>query len=286
MLELGLASESSVLAAALALGAGEVAGWSDDERRLVQALAPARVAALPSRGVAMLVEQIRAGQDPLGDALQALRAPAERRAQGATYTPAAIVDAMASWAEDNGPAARVVDPGCGTARFLCVAGNRFPESVLCGVELDPRVALIARGNLAAAGHASRAHIDVQDYRAFRVPEIDGATLFLGNPPYTRHHQIPSVHKHWLSDSAGKLGLKASQRAGLHVHFILATALQARAGDFGAFITAAEWLDVNYGQLVRELFLGVIGGSGIAILDPEVAAFPGRSWPVWGRSCWP
>ncbi|MCC7542806.1 MAG: hypothetical protein IT379_41710 [Deltaproteobacteria bacterium] len=27
---------------------------------------------------------------------------------------------------------------------------------------------------------------------------------------------------------------------------------ARPGDHGAYVTAAEWLDVNYGRLVREL----------------------------------
>ena len=53
-------------------------------------------------------------------------------------------------------------------------------------------------------------------------------------------------------------MSASQLAGLHVYFFLATALRARAGDFGVLITAAEWLDVNYGSLVRELFLGKLG----------------------------
>jgi hypothetical protein len=73
--------------------------------------------------------------------------------------------------------------------------------------------------------------------------------------------------------AAELGLRASQLAGLHVHFFLATAHLARPGDYGTFVTAAEWLDVNYGSLVRRLLLGPLGGKSIHLLEPTVRAFP-------------
>ena len=47
----------------------------------------------------------------------------------------------------------------------------------------------------------------------------------------------------------------------------------QAGDYGALITAAEWLDVNYGALVRELFLGKLGGEGIVVIEPTATPFP-------------
>jgi hypothetical protein len=68
-------------------------------------------------------------------------------------------------------------------------------------------------------------------------------------------------------------LKASQLAGLHVYFFLATALQGRKGDFGSFITAAEWLEVNYGSVVRDLFLKPLGGTGITVIEPTATPFP-------------
>jgi hypothetical protein len=70
-----------------------------------------------------------------------------------------------------------------------------------------------------------------------------------------------------------LGCRASQLAGLHVYFFLATALLGQPGDFGVFITAAEWLDVNYGRLVRELFLKHLGGTSITIVEPTASPFP-------------
>jgi hypothetical protein len=57
-----------------------------------------------------------------------------------------------------------------------------------------------------------------------------------------------------------------------VHFFLATLEQAQAGDYGTFVTAAEWLDVNYGALVRELLLGELGGLSLHVIDPKAMPF--------------
>ena len=65
-------------------------------------------------------------------------------------------------------------------------------------------------------------------------------------------------------------------AGLHVHFLLATALHARPGDVGAFVTSAEWLEVNYGRLPRELVAGKLGGVSIHVIDPKAAPFDGTA----------
>src|SRR5262249_53827340 len=54
---------------------------------------------------------------------------------------------------------------------------------------------------------------------------------------------------------------------------LATVAKAKPGDFGAFVTAAEWLDVNYGRLLRELFLDDLGGQRIDLIEPTAMPFP-------------
>jgi hypothetical protein len=180
---------------------------------------------------------------------------------------------MVRRAEEQRVPARVVDPGCGSGRFLVAAGRRFPEATLLGVEIDPVAALLARGHLAAAGLASRARICLGDYRdPGVVPAAAGPTLFIGNPPYVRHHGIASSWKRWLASEARSLGLAASGLSGLHVHFFLATVKKARPGDFGVFVTAAEWLDVNYGELIRKLFLGGLGGQSIVLIEPTALPF--------------
>lgn len=217
-------------------------------------------------------DQIRAGLDPLGDAFIEQRSAEVRRGSGATYTPPSIVQAMLAWAFDQPRPDRVVDPGVGSGRFLCSAGRTFRKADLVGAEIDPLAALLARANLAANGLASRARVELIDYRVKGAP-YQGRTLYLGNPPYVRHHQIDGAWKQWLTNEAAGLKLKVSQLAGLHVHFYLATALKASPGDCGAFITAAEWMDVNYGKLVRDLFLGKLGGTGIVVIEPTARAFP-------------
>jgi len=263
-------SERELVAAALALGALDVPGLSLPERDVLAALAPEP---LTRRERTALRTQIKDGADPLGDAFCTLRSPETRRPLGATYTPPAIVDAMVEWAAAESPTpARVIDPGAGSGRFAVAAGRRFPRASVLAVELDPVATLVARGHIAAAGLASRARVVLADYRAFRPKSIDGRTTYVGNPPYVRHHQISPRWKEWLARTARAHGLGASQLAGMHVYFFLATATQARADDVGAFVTSAEWLDVNYGALVRELLLDGLGGMAIHVLEPTVRAF--------------
>jgi len=167
---------------------------------------------------------------------------------------------------------RIVDPGVGSGRFLAAAGRHFSKSELVGLEVDPLAAMMARAHLAAAGFAKRSEVRLQDYRSATLAPVQGKTLFIGNPPYVRHHLVGASWKQRLSNTAAELGHDASQLAGLHVHFFLATVLKAAAGDFGCFITAAEWLDVNYGKLVRDLFLGELGGQGITVIEPTAQPF--------------
>lgn len=260
-------SENSLLSVALKLGANQVQGWSSVEQQLAS-----QAVTVDRKLVAELKARIEAGQDPLGDLFSQLRSPAVRRDLGATYTPSSIVDAMLTWASERPKPDRIVDPGVGSARFLLKAGAMFPKAQLYGVEIDPLAAILARANLAARGYATRSEIVLRDFRE-GLPKIEGRTLFIGNPPYVRHHHIEAQWKKWLSEKAAGIGLEASQLAGLHVHFFLATALNAKSGDYGALITAAEWLDVNYGKIVRELFLSTLGGQAVVVIEPTAAPFP-------------
>ncbi|MBI3564486.1 MAG: class I SAM-dependent methyltransferase [Elusimicrobia bacterium] len=263
-----LRTERHLMGVAIALGARNIDGWSQQEEALTKNLP-----AVDSGLVQDISQRILSGHDPLGEAFCLLRTPEERRTQGATYTPRLIVDAMLGWALDYKIPKRIVDPGLGSGRFLVAAGRRFPTAQLIGSEIDPVAAVVARGHLSAAGLANRTSVRLGDYRNLVVPPIEGPTLFVGNPPYVRHHLISSEWKSWLTDKAKSLKHSASQLSGLHVHFMLATALNARPGDFGCYITAAEWLDVNYGKLVRDLFLSELGGSKITVIEPEALPFP-------------
>lgn len=255
--DMAIADEDGLAALAMVL-AGEALTCSEDLGILA---AEARAA-------------IRDGGDPLGLAFLRLRSPETRRALGAVYTPAPIVEAMVEWAaaEPGPPPARIVDPGCGSGRFLMLAARAFPGAHLVAVEIDPLAVQILRANAAAAGFADRLTVHRGDYRTLDLDPIEGRTLFIGNPPYVRHHQIAPEAKTWFATSAWRHGLRASKLAGLHIYFFLRTHELARPGDFGAFITASEWLDVNYGSVLRQLLSGSLGGTALHMLDPSASPF--------------
>jgi adenine-specific DNA-methyltransferase len=254
------------LSIAVALGAEAVPRWTADERSLVRDLPK-----VAGRQVEQFRNRILNGGDPLGEEFCTIRSVQERRPLGATFTPWTIVDSMIDWARRRGTPAGIIDPGVGSGRFLLRAGLAFPQAGLIGVEIDPVPAVLARANLAVLGFGKRAEIVVGDFLDTPV-NSDGPNLWIGNPPYVRHHAIHVRWKRWLSRQALYFGLTASQLAGLHVHFCVRTARLAKHGDWGTFITSSEWLDVNYGKLLRRLFLQRLGLEELILLEPEAMPF--------------
>ncbi|RDI20714.1 N-6 DNA methylase [Pseudacidovorax intermedius] len=252
---------------------GGTASLSSAERTLAKASA---AAALAEGQLADAQQQISNGGDPLGDAFTRIRTPDARRVAGAVYTPQAIIRSMMTWLAAQAVPARIVDPGAGSGRFILSAGEAFPSAQLVAVETDPLAALMLRANLAVRGWSDRATVLVKDYRAVKLPRCAGVTAFIGNPPYVRHHGIGEEWKAWYASTFAKLGIKASALAGLHLHFFLQTRQLAMPGDIGAFVTSAEWMDVNYGSALRRLLISELGGLALHVLEPKVEAFPGTA----------
>jgi adenine-specific DNA-methyltransferase len=263
-----IASLGQLISVSFALGSEKVAGWSQPEAKL----ADFRVQISPNLADSIR-RLIKMGRDPLGSAFCRLREPDKRRSAGATYTPLPIVRSMIAWAKTQATPARIVDPGSGSGRFIVNAGRYFSNARLIAIETDPVAALMTRAHLAAAELQNRAKVVLCDYRSIALKDCDGPTLFIGNPPYVRHHLIGQKWKDWFTRKSAERNFSASQLAGLHVHFFLATAELAKPGDYGAFITAAEWLDVNYGSVLRKLFLNELGGQALQLIEPTALPFP-------------
>jgi len=261
--------EASLIRLALDLGAEHLGGpLTLVERDLIELV---RVAP-PSNPHELepIRTAIHAGLDPLGDELLSIRPSAERRAVGAFYTPASIVEPMVRWIIERKPA-RVIDAGCGSGRFATSVVRRQPGLPIVAIDLDPLATLLTRASLAVLG-ADNARVVHADYTTLALESIDGKTAFIGNPPYVRHHDLAPAMKAWAADAGRRLGQPVSSLSGLHTYFFLATALQARPGDYGTFITSSEWLDVGYGAAIRHLLLDGLGGLSLTAFDPRSSAF--------------
>ena len=263
-----LANLPELIGVCAALGAGTFETLAPEEQSLL-ADAPKKA---DQGTLDFFKSQILEGKDPLGEEYCRLVSPQDRRPLGQTFTPEVVIESMVAWAEDHGRPERIIDPGSGSGRYLLAAVRKFPTAKALGADIDAVSTLMLRANLAVLGLADRVEVHLGDYRSLHVPVIDGTTLYIGNPPYVRHHQIDPAWKRWLLDTARRRGLKASGLAGLHIHFFLATAEHGRPGDYGAFITSSEWLDVNYGSLARQLLLDGLGGESLHVVDPESSIF--------------
>lgn len=105
-----------------------------------------------------------------------------------------------------------------------------------------------------------------------MPPCQGPTLFIGNPPYLRHHQIAAEWKQWYSAALRRLDVEGSQLAGLHLHFYAHTLALARPGDLGCYVTSAEWFDTGYGRALRQMLTDGLGGLEVHVLDPAEQVF--------------
>lgn len=224
--------------------------------------------------VSTVSASIQAHNDPLGDAFCIINTPEHRRDSGQTFTPKHVVTGMLEWVKRQGKViSRIVDPGAGTGRYTLASLRAHPGAKAIAIEMDPVVSVILRANLQAAGFGDQVEVVVGDFRDLTLGSVEGVTLFIGNPPYVRHHGISTVWKEWYTRTLKKFGHTGSQLAGLHMHFFLKTLELSVPGDLGCYVTSAEWLDVKYGQALRQLLVNGLGGVDVFVVEPSVRVFP-------------
>ena len=188
--------------------------------------------------------------DRLGDDYCREHGPGERRASGITLTPPWLVERMLQAA--GAPAFdTIVDCGAGSGRFAVAAALACRQARVLAVESHPDMLQLLRQRVQAAGLAAQITVVAGDFRTVAL-DLQGRTLWLGNPPYVRHHDIDPASKAAYQQGMAARGIKASQLAGLHAHFLLRAVQDLRPGDGLCFVMAAEWLDNRYGQAMREL----------------------------------
>lgn len=210
--------------------------------------------------------------DALGDAYCVENDARSRRVQGITLTPAWLVERMLD--EISGERFdTIVDCGAGTGRFAIAAARRFPVARIVAVEQNAELVALLRQRLWECGLGNRVAVIEGDFRVVAIPRV-GRTLFIGNPPYVRHHDITAQWKEWYGLRMASLGIAASRLAGLHTHFLLRSAESMQPGDAMCFVTSAEWLDNGYGSAVRTLLGGgaCLSMIGLWVADPAQPVF--------------
>lgn len=262
-------TEPDLVSLAVGLGATDVGGPISVAERLLVDRAMEAERPLPD-AIEAARASILAGSDPLGEGLLRVRSALERRSVGAFYTPMSIVEPMVEWVFEAAPR-RVVDAGCGSGRFAAAVARLDPDLEIVAVDTDPVATLLTRAALAVLS-TSRVRVLQCDYTTLHLSRGEGRTAYLGNPPYVRHHELSPRSKAWAAWAGKMVGCPVSGLSGLHVYFYLATALYARKGDVGCFVTSAEWLDVGYGAAIRDMLLNGLGVQSLHVVDSRETPF--------------
>ena len=194
--------------------------------------------------------------------------PRERRYEiGQFFTPAPIAELMADAVREVEPAT-VLDPGVGGGILLRAVGEG-PR--LFGLDIDA-----AAVELAATSMPGEHEIAVGDFLDAERWPLTEATFdaVIANPPYVRHHNLSAEHKLLARHYSSRLGLKVSSLSGSYVYFFLEALLRLNEGGRLAFITPTEFLDVRYGQAVKEALLDHCEIDEILVLEMDELAFEG------------
>jgi adenine-specific DNA-methyltransferase len=161
------------------------------------------------------------------------------REKGQFWTPTWIAQAMVSYVlQANSD--HIFDPAVGTGAFLLAAKEyAFSHEIdisFYGTEIDPQVIEEAKGEGLTISELE--NIQIRDF--VQNPPESTFSSIVANPPYLRHHRIPSEMKIFLKEfSKDLLGSSIDGRAGLHIYFLL-RALQILQKDGRlAFIMPAD-----------------------------------------------
>jgi len=210
-----------------------------------------------------------------------LRMPDKQHTLGQFETPPDVADLLLGFCLRR-PSDHILDPSCGEGAFLARAaqwlawlgdGPNAPPEALWGVELDPETAVHAQAAL------PQAHILTSNFFSLQpdgtAPGLPGSfDAIVGNPPYTRAEwigRLPVDNGRQLemfadlSPTASQAADKRLQmparlweslggRSGLHAYFFLHGAQFLREGGRFGFVVPNGWLDVAYGQELKQFLL--------------------------------
>ncbi len=224
-----------------------------------------------------MIDSKESERQAVQDRLDAGKTQQERNRLGQFATPAALAADIVRYARSLLPrrsAVRFLDPAFGTGAFYSALLRFFSEGEIAG----------ARGYEIDAHYGQRAtelwkesglDLLIADFtKATRpVAEDARATLIICNPPYVRHHHLSSREKGRLQGLVRRnAGVGIGGLAGFYCYFLgIAHAWMADNAVAG-WLIPSEFMDVNYGQAVKEYLLERVTLLRIHRYDPHDVQF--------------
>ena len=183
---------------------------------------------------------------------------ARRKALGAYYTAAPVVEFLVAWGLDRGlrrGSGVVMDPSCGDGRFLAAAA-RHGAARLIGCDLDPQALRAAAAGLPDAGPPATWHEG--DFFLVSPEQLGPLDLIVGNPPFIRYQRFSGERRSRALASALRVGARLSRLAASWAPFLLHAMQFLRPGGAMGMVVPAELVQTSYGA---ETLRALCGGFG-------------------------
>jgi len=222
--------------------------------------------------------------------LDQLKTQVERNRLGQFATPTALAVDILSYASHlhpKGKKVRFLDPAIGTGAFYSALQRVFPKITIAealGFEIDPHYKKPASELWAKDGLV----IKLADFTVENPsPRFN---LVICNPPYVRHQHLKKSEKARLQNRVLSMsGVKIGGLSGLYCYFLgIAHAWMAEDGLAG-WLVPSEFMDVNYGQVVKRYLLDKVTLLRIHRFDPNDVQFADAlvsSTVIWLRKAPP
>ena len=210
------------------------------------------------------------------DNLDRTTTKAQRNKRGQVATPPPMALQILEYATSrmhNSTQIKFLDPAVGTGAFFsALLSTNHPSRIASahGYETDPRITRTARDLWSSSGLT----VHQQDFTTADPPGPGGAAnLVICNPPYVRHHHIGPETKAFLKHHLQAQGnMELSGLAGLYAYFMALTHPWMTPGALAGWLIPSEFLDVNYGQGVRDYLTTRVSLHHIHRFDPEQSQF--------------
>lgn len=180
------------------------------------------------------------------------------------FTPASIANIMAEWVLGCSNLESVLDPAFGLGALTNAVLSKKPDIRVYGFDIDD---LIYSNAYELFKQHSNVSISKSDYITSDFEcKYDG---IISNPPYMKYSKYNNEHIGLVEE---RLGINLSRTTNLYALFLLKSIYQMKSGGRLAYIVPSEFLNSNYGALVKKALLDSGTLRHISVFDFKSEVF--------------
>lgn len=216
----------------------------------------------------------------------------DRNRMGQFATPTALAREVVAHGVgllSEGERVRFLDPGFGTGSFYSALRATTSAAQIeraTGFEIDAHYYDPAH----ALWKDHPIELRYGDFTRAQPEGCERANVIICNPPYVRHHHLGSETKaHLQLRTEAACGVRINGLSGLYCYFMGLTHPWMEEGAIAGWLIPSEFMDVNYGQQVKQYLLTKVTLLQIHRFDPSDVQFADAlvsSAVVWFRNAKP